>query len=75
MIRVTRLNGQEFYVNADMIEFVEATPDTVISLYSSRRVIVRETPEEIQKAIIAYKKEILVHLPVIRQARDEVEEV
>ena len=41
MISVTRLNNKEFYVNCDLIEFIEATPDTVITLTTGKKSLLR----------------------------------
>jgi len=58
MIRVSRLNNEIFLVNCDLIEFVEETPNTVISMASGRKVVVTETCEEIKQLIIEYKRQI-----------------
>lgn len=58
MIRVHRLNNQEFLVNCELIEFVEETPNTVISMVSGRKLVVSEKSEEIQNLIIEYKRKI-----------------
>lgn len=58
MIRVHRLNNQEFLINCELIEFVEETPNTVISMVSGRKLVVSETSEEIQNLIIEYKRKI-----------------
>lgn len=58
MIKVTRLNHQELVINAEHIEFVEATPDTVISLVSGKKMVVSEGVDEIIKRVIAYKQAI-----------------
>lgn len=47
MIKVTRLNGEEFIVNADLICYVERRPDTYITLTTDERLIVRESVEEV----------------------------
>lgn len=57
MIYVTRLNNEEFVVNADLIEFIEKTPDTVISLTTGKKIVVKETPEEIIKKLLTTRKE------------------
>ncbi len=59
MIEVTRLNGTKLMINAEQIEFVESTPDTVISFLSGKKIIVKESRQEIQNLVILYKKEIL----------------
>lgn len=58
MIRVHRLNEQEFLINCELIEFVEETPNTVISMVSGRKIVVEETSEEIRNLIIEYKRKI-----------------
>ena len=56
MITVTRLNGPAFALNPDLIERVEATPDTVLKLTPDRRLLVSETPEEICALVVEYKR-------------------
>jgi len=59
MIRLTRLGGQALYLNSDLIEFMEATPDTIIVMTSGKRVIVIEQPAEVVKRIVEYRRRIL----------------
>ena len=56
MITVTRLNHSQIVLNSDLIEQIETTPDTVISLTTGQRIMVRETTEEVVERIIAYKR-------------------
>lgn len=58
MIEVTRMNDTKYMVNAELIETVEETPDTVLTLTTSKKLVVRESSKEIRNRIIAYKKEI-----------------
>jgi flagellar protein FlbD len=58
MIRLSRLNKEVFIVNCDLIEFIEETPDTVISMVSGRKVVVNESGSEIKKRVIEYKRQI-----------------
>ncbi len=58
MIKVTKLNDEKFFINPHLIEFIEKTPDTVIRMMSDRRIIVKETPEEIMDLIIQYRQTI-----------------
>lgn len=58
MIRVTRFNGTVFYINAELIQTVEGTPDTVITLMNETKVIVKEPAEEVVAAIIKYRQNI-----------------
>ncbi len=56
MIRVTRLNGKTFYVNAELIQFVERTADTVITLTTGVKVVVSDAPEAVVEAIVEYRR-------------------
>ena len=56
MVRITRLNSTVLVVNADMIEFLEATPDTIVTLTTGRKVIARESVDEIVDQVIEYKR-------------------
>lgn len=56
MIRVSRLNMENFFVNSDLIEFVEETPNTVISMASGRKIVVSQSAEEVKRLIIEFKR-------------------
>lgn len=56
MIFVTRLNGKEFTLNPDLIEIMEATPDTVISLTNENKYIVKESVEDIIEKIAEFRR-------------------
>jgi len=58
MIRVTRLNGKEIVLNAELIRFVEQTPDTLITLTSGDRLLVKETMEEVVRRAIEYGRSV-----------------
>lgn len=58
MIPLTRLCGEEIYINSDLIELVERNPDTVITLVSGNRLTVRETPEQIAESIRTLRRAI-----------------
>jgi len=56
VIMLTRLDGAELVVNAELIELVEATPDTHLTLTDGRKLIVRETPDAVVSRVIAYRR-------------------
>ena len=58
MIRLTRINETEFYVNGDLIEFVDTTPDTVLTLTTGEKVRVRESAEEVVEKVVEYKRKV-----------------
>ena len=55
MIRLTRFNKKEFFLNSDLIEVIEETPDTVITLTNGKKFLVNETAEEIIRAIVRFR--------------------
>jgi len=59
MIRVTRLNNKEFFVNAELILYVEEKPDTIITLTNGEVFTVKESAEQVVERIIDYKRKIL----------------
>ena len=59
MIQVTRFNGTTIYINAELIQVVESTPDTIITLTSGVKMVVSEKAEEVVKRIIDYRKKTL----------------
>lgn len=58
MIKVTRLNGEPIYINSDLIEFIETTPDTIITLTTGKKVIVKENIEYVIQHIVDYNQKI-----------------
>ena len=56
MIRLTRLNGKEFVLNADLIKVLEETPDTVVTLVSGERMVVVEKADEVVARVVEYGK-------------------
>lgn len=58
MIELTRFNDVKFTLNAEIIEFVEETPDTVISLTTGKKIIVKESRQEVTNLVISYKRAI-----------------
>src|SRR5258708_12506362 len=59
MIQLTRLNYQALIVNCDLIKFVETAPDTVLTLVTGEKIVVRESPDEVLGSIIRYRRLVL----------------
>lgn len=58
MIEVTKLNDQKVLINPDLIELVQETPDTVISFTTGRKIIVKESRQEVKNLVKLYRKDI-----------------
>ena len=59
MIQLTRLNNSPLAVNADLIKYVEEAPDTVITLLSGEKLVVRETTEQVIARVRDFRRSIL----------------
>ena len=72
MILLTKINSAPIAVNSDLIEYVEETPDTVITFTNSDRIVVQERMEEIIEKIVQYRRLMsgLVNTEVDRQLRE-----
>ncbi len=80
MILLTRLNNKPLVVNSDLIKFIEAAPDTVITLISGEKIIVRESSEEIVARVVDFRRQLggwlapaPSSMPTVRGSREEME--
>jgi len=56
LIELTKLQNSKIVVNADLIEFVESTPDTLITMTTGKKLMVKESVEDVVKAVVVYKR-------------------
>ncbi len=73
MINVTRLDNSELVINSDLIEILEAIPETIIHLTTGKKIMVKEMVDEIIERIIAFKRssqEIKIHRGEERQVNN-----
>lgn len=68
MILVHRLRGEPMYLNPDLVESLEATPDTVLTLIDGRRMVVSEGAEVVVDRIMRFRASVLVLAEEMRQA-------
>ena len=59
MIFVTRTNGTKLYINPELIQTVESTPDTIVTLLDNKKLIVRDTPQDIADRFIEYRRKVM----------------
>jgi flagellar protein FlbD len=59
VIQLTRLNHQVLVVNSDLIKFVERSPDTVITLTTGEKMIVRESVEQVVERVVQFRRSVL----------------
>ena len=59
MIEVTKINGEKILVNPQLFEIVEETPDTVITMTTGKKIIVKESRQEVKNLVKLYRKDIL----------------
>ena len=60
MISLTRLNGKPLVVNAELIELIERTPDTILTLTTGRKIMVQEDVAEVVEKAKEYRREVRV---------------
>lgn len=70
MIQLTRLNHKSLIINSDLIEHIESTPDTVLSLTSGQTFVVRESADEVVERVIGYRRSLLRGLLTCPMAKD-----
>ena len=68
MIDLTRLNGVNFTVNCDLIESIEETPDTVVTLTTGKKLIVKESRQAIKNLVLSYKMKIYIERTALEEA-------
>lgn len=61
MVELTKMDGRRVLVNPDLIELVEETPDTVILFTTGRKIIVKESRQEVKNLVKSYRKDIFAH--------------
>ena len=64
MIRLTRINQVPLVLNADLIEHLETTPDTVISMTNGQKFVVLESSDDVIRKVIEFRREILKSGPL-----------
>ena len=73
MIRLTRLNRAPMVLNSDLIEHIDVTPDTVITLTTGQILRVRESADEVVERIVLFRRQVFEHYappPVRNQPAD-----
>jgi flagellar protein FlbD len=58
MVKVTRLNGKEYYINPHQIESIEVHPDTTLLMLSGKYVVVKEAVDDVIERIVEYRRQI-----------------
>jgi len=68
VILVHRLRGEPLYINADLIESVESSPDTVLTLVDGRRIFVEEPPDAVVDRFVSFRATLLVAADELKAA-------
>jgi flagellar protein FlbD len=67
VIKLTRVNHQEFFLNAELVLMMESTPDTIITLTTGQKLMVVESVDEVVSRIIGYKRSVFLNPTVERR--------
>ncbi|HNZ28656.1 MAG: Flagellar protein (FlbD) [Candidatus Aerophobetes bacterium ADurb.Bin490] len=68
MIFVQRFDGKKIVLNGELIEMIETTPDTIITMTTGKKITVKDSVDEIVSMVKKYKKEI--YLPIINNKNE-----
>ena len=74
MIQLTRLNHIPLVLNSDLIEHIEITPDTVISLTTGQKIMVRESADEVVERVVAFRRSVLqgvLNCPLVKRNQED----
>ena len=72
MLEVTRLNGQKVVINSELIEYIDANPDTTITLTTGNKFVVKERLDDVVEKIIDYKRQIFCrNLTINKKTKEE----
>ena len=69
MIQLTRLNSHPLVHNSDLIKFVEQAPDTVITLLSGEKIVVRESAQDVLRRVVQFRRDILQGISFLSNPR------
>lgn len=61
MIKLNRLNGEQIVINHDLIEMIEETPDTVLTLTTGKKIVVSESVDEVIEKAAQFKNKVFVY--------------
>ena len=75
MIEVTRINNKKIIVNADLIEFIESTPDTIITTTSGKKIIVQDTVKDVIVKVINYRRNCFPFKRIKPVSEDVIEDL
>jgi flagellar protein FlbD len=64
MIQLTRLNNQPLIINCDLIKLIENAPDTVLTLVTGEKIVVRESSKQVVEKVVEYRRKVLADLPL-----------
>jgi len=67
MIQLHRLRGERFLLNPDLIEVIESTPETVVTLVDGRKTVVSESPDEVAQRVVRFRAAILAASDALRE--------
>ena len=70
MITVTRINDKEITLNADLIEYAEKTPDTIVTLTTGKKYIIKESVQEVIEMVLEYRRKIFPYKQLIKSVEE-----
>ena len=73
MIQLTRINHVPLVLNADLIEHLEVTPDTLIAMTTGQKFMVLESADEVIRKVIEFRHSIAAGVPCVRESAEQIQ--
>jgi flagellar protein FlbD len=73
MIKLRRLNESQIVINTDLIEFIESTPDTVLTLTTGQKLIVADSIDEVIDKVVEFRKRSFPFVRIVQPERVTIE--
>jgi flagellar protein FlbD len=74
MVKLRRLNESQIVINSDLIEFIESTPDTVLTLTTGQKIIVADTMDQVIEKVVEFRKRIFPFVRIVQPERVAIED-
>jgi flagellar protein FlbD len=69
MVKVTKINGAPLVINAELVETIEFTPDTIVTLTTGKKVILKDSVDDLIQRIVEYRRTVLDRLTVVDKSK------
>ena len=69
MVKVTKINGAQLVINAELVELIEFTPDTIVTLTTGKKIILKDGVDDLIRRIVEYRRRVLERVTVVDKSK------